>query len=72
MATKYEIYHEVDWDEKKQAPVYEKLTTLKNEQSAIDFVNNLDNIRIHGDMFIQYKTDGNIWRYNEQTKSWEK
>lgn len=71
MAQKYEIYHETGWDEATQSPTYEKLTTVKNEQSAIDFVNDLDNIGQYGNMFIRMKSKGNIWTYNEKNRSWE-
>ena len=71
MAQKYEIYHETGWDESTQSPTYEKLTTVKNEQSAIDFVNDLDNIGQYGNMFIRMKSKGNILTYNEKNRSWE-
>lgn len=72
MAQKYEIYHETGWDEKAQSPIYEKLTTVKNEQLAIDFVNNIDNIGIYGNMLIKLKSKGDIWTYNENTGGWTK
>lgn len=71
MAQKYEILHEVGWDETTQSPEYERLTTVKNEQSAFDFVNDLDNIGKYGNMMIRLKAKGNIWTYNEKSKAWE-
>lgn len=71
MAQKYEIYHETGWDELNQSPTYEKLTTVKNEQSAIDFVNDLDNIGKYGNMTIRLKSKGQVWTFNEKEKSWE-
>ena len=70
MAQKYEIYHETGWDEHKQEPTYEKLTTVKNEQSAIDFVNDLDNIGKYGNMIIRLKSKGNVWTFNERERTW--
>lgn len=72
MAQKYEIYHEVGWDETKQSAVYERLTTLKNEQSAIAFINDIENIGKHGNMLIKLKAKGSVWSYNEKSESWDK
>lgn len=71
MAQKYEIYHETGWDDTNQSPTYEKLTTVKNEQSAIDFVNDLDNIGKYGNMIIKLKSKGQIWTFNENSQAWE-
>ena len=71
MAQKYEIYHETGWNEHDQSPEYEKLTTLKNEQSAIDFISDVDNIGKYGNMFIRLKAKGNTWVYNERLSMWE-
>lgn len=70
MAQKYEIYHETGWDESSQSPKYERLTTVKNEQSAIEFVNDVDNIGKYGNMIIKLKAKGNIWTYNERERKW--
>lgn len=70
MAQKYEIYHEVGWDDQSQSPEYERLTTVKNEQSAIEFVNDIDNIGKYGNMIIKLKAKGNIWTYNERERKW--
>lgn len=72
MAQKYEILHEVGWDDSTQSPEYERLTTVKNEQSAIDFVNDVGNIGKYGNMMIRMKSNGNIWTYNERSRSWER
>ena len=71
MAQKYEIYHETGWDEHNQSPEYEKLTMLKNEQAAIDFIQNINNIGKYGNMQIRMKSNGSIRIYNERTESWE-
>lgn len=71
MAQKYEIYHETGWDDSNQSPTYERLTTVKNEQSAINFVNDIENIGKYGNMIIKLKSKGNIWTYNERSESWE-
>ena len=71
MAQKYEILHEVGWDDSTQSPEYERLTTVKNEQSAIDFVNDVDNIGKYGNMMIRMKSNWNIWTYNERNGAWE-
>lgn len=70
MAQKYEIYHETGWDEATQSPKYEKLTAVKNEKSAIDFVNDLDNIGVYGNMIIKMKSKGNVFIYNEKEHRW--
>ena len=72
MSQKYEILHEVGWDSLSQSHSYERLTTVKNEQAAIDFVSNVNNIGKYGDMIIRMKSNGNIWTYNERNKSWDK
>lgn len=72
MAQKYDIYHETGWDENAQSPIYEKLTTVKNEQSAIEFVNDVDNVGKYGNMLIKLKSKGDIWTYNEAGHSWDK
>lgn len=71
MAQKYEIYHEVDWDEASQSPEYERLTTVKNEHAAIDFVNDLDNIGKYGNMIIKMKSKGSLLTYNDRKGAWE-
>lgn len=71
MAQKYEIYHETDWDEASRSPVYERLTTIKNEQAAIQFVQDLDNIGKYGNMQIRHKTGGLSQVYNERSGVWE-
>lgn len=71
MAQKYEIYHETGWDESSQSPSYEKLTTIKNEQAAIDFVNDLTNIGKYGNMIIKLKSKGQVWTFNERNGSFE-
>lgn len=71
MAQKYDIYHESGWDEKNQAPVYEKLTTVKNEQSAFDYVNDIENLGKYGNMIIRMRAKGNVLTYNENNGKWE-
>lgn len=71
MAQKYDIYHEVDWDESTQSPEYERLTTVKNERAAIDFVNDLDNVGKYGNMIIKMRSNGNMLTYNERKGIWE-
>lgn len=71
MAQKYEIYHETGWNDSDQSPTYEKLTTVKNEQSAIDFVNDIGNIGKYGNMIIRMKSKGSVWTYNEKKMVWE-
>lgn len=71
MAKKYEIYHETGWNESEQSPEYERLTTVKNENAAIDFVNDIDNIGKYGNMLIKMKADGRMLTYNERYGSWE-
>ena len=71
MAQKYEIYHEVGWDETTQSPEYERLTTVKNEQAAIEFVNDLNNVSKYGDMIIKLKSKGKVWSYDDRTGKWE-
>ena len=66
MAQKYEIFHEVGWDDDLQCPTYDKLTTVKNEQAALTFVHDLDNIGKYGDMFIRMKTQGEFKYYSEK------
>lgn len=71
MAQKYEIYHEIGWDEKKQSSEYEKLMTVKNEQAAFQFVEDIENIGRYGNMIIKMKAKGNTLTYNEQSRKWE-
>ena len=71
MAKKYEIYHETGWNESEQSPEYERLTTIKNENAAIDFINDIDNIGKYGNMLIRMKSDGRMLTYNERYGSWE-
>lgn len=71
MAQKYEIYHEVGWDDKSQSPEYEKLTTVKNEQSALGFINDLENVGIYGNMIVKMKNKGQTLTFNEREHKWE-
>ena len=71
MAQKYEIYHESGWDETSQSPVYTKLTTVKNEQAAFNFVNDLDNIGRYGNMVIKLKANGSMLTFNDSNGKWE-
>ena len=70
MAQKYEIYHETGWDESSQSPIYERLTTIKNEQAAIDFVNDVDNLGKYGEMLIKLKSNGKMLVYDEKHQVW--
>ncbi len=70
MAQKYEIYHETGWDESSQSPIYERLTTIKNEQAAIDFVNDVDNLGKYGEMLIKLKSNGKMLVYDEKHRVW--
>lgn len=71
MAQKYEILHETDWDESTQSPIYERLSVVKNEQAAVDFVNDINNIGKYGNMVIRLKSSGNIMTYNDRKGIWE-
>lgn len=71
MAQKYEVFHEIGWNERTNSAEYEKLTTMKNEKAAIAFINNLDNIGKYGNMFIEAKLGGKMYMYNERTDCWE-
>ena len=71
MAQKYEIYHESGWDETSQSPAYTKLTTVKNEQAAFNFVNDLDNIGRYGNMVIKLKANGSMLTFNDSNGKWE-
>lgn len=71
MAQKYEILRETDYNTSSQSQNYEHLTTVKNEQAAIDFVNDINNIGKYGDMIIRMKSKGNTWIYNERSGEWE-
>lgn len=71
MAQKYEIFHEVGWDDSSQSPEYEKLTTLKNEQAAFAFIRDLDNVGKYGNMVVRMKHQGEFKTYNERTNTWE-
>ena len=71
MAQKYEILQETGWNENSQSPEYERISTVKNEQAAIDFVNDINNIGKYGDMIIRMKSKGNVWIYNEHNGEWE-
>lgn len=72
MAQKYYIYHETGWDEHNNEPIYKKLTTLKNEQSAIAFIHDLDNIGKYGNMIAKTTTsDGKAWEYNDRKERWQ-
>lgn len=71
MAQKYEILHETDWDESTQSPIYERLSVVKNEQAAVDFVNDIDNIGKYGNMVIRLKSGGSVMTYNDRKGIWE-
>ena len=66
MSQKYEILYESGWDDKNNKPEYEKLTTMKNEQSAVEFVNDIDNVGKYGNMIIRVKSGGNTYIYNDR------
>ena len=63
MAQKYEILCETGWNDRTNEPEYEKLTTMKNEQSAVDFVNDVDNVGKYGSMIIRVKSGGKTYFY---------
>lgn len=71
MAKKYEIYHEVGWDEVNCKPEYKKLTIFKSEDKAIDFANDIDNIGNYGNMIVTTKENGKEVVYNERKGTWE-
>ena len=71
MAQKYEIYNETGWDELSQSPTYTRLTTVKNEQAAFSFVNDLDNIGRYGNMVIKLKVNGSMLTFNDSNGKWE-
>ena len=66
MAQKYEIYHETGWDDAQQSPIYERLTIVKNEKAAVDFVNDIDNVGRYGNMLIKVKSKGQVWEFNDR------
>lgn len=72
MAQKYEILHEVGWDDRTNTPEYDKLTTIKNEQAAINFIHDMGNIGKYGNMVIRTKSNGVTWTYNEHNHCWNK
>lgn len=72
MAQKYEILHEVGWDDRTNTPEYDKLTTIKNEQAAINFIHDMGNIGKYGNMVIRTKSNGVTWTYNEHNHCWDK
>lgn len=72
MANKYDIYQETGWNESTQSPEYERISTVKNERAAIDFVSSLDNIGKYGNMLIRMKSNGNLLTYNEKNGEWER
>ena len=71
MAQKFEIYREVGWDDRLGETEFEKLTSMKNEQAAIDFAGDINNIGKYGNMLVFKKTNGKVYFYSELTKSWE-
>ena len=71
MAQKFEIYREVGWDDRLGETEFEKLTSMKNEQAAIDFAGDINNIGKYGNMLVFKKTNGKVYCYSELTKSWE-
>lgn len=72
MAQKYEILHEVGWDDRTNTPEYDKLTTIKNEQAAINFIHDMGNIGKYGNMVVRTKSNGVTWTYNEHNHCWNK
>lgn len=71
MPQKYEVYHEVGWDEKTGTAKYERLKTIKNEKEALAFANSIENIGKYGNMRIEARLGGVSYTYNEKTESWE-
>jgi len=71
MARKYEIYQELRFEDTGAIKGYNRLTTQRNEQAAIDFVEDIENIRKYGDMIIQVKANGHIGTYSNRKWSWE-
>lgn len=71
MAQKFEIYREVGWNDRLGETEFEKLTSMKNEQAAIDFAGDINNIGKYGNMLVFKKTNGKVYFYSELTKSWE-
>lgn len=71
MAQKYEIYREVGWNDRLGETEFEKLTSMKNEQAAIDFAGDINNIGKYGNMLVFKKTNGKVYFYSELTKNWE-
>lgn len=70
MAQKYEIYYEIGWDDLSMQVKYERLTTLKNENSAIDFIRDANNVGRYGTMKIRKKTKEGTYVYDEQRSCW--
>ena len=71
MAQKFEIYREVGWNDRLGETEFEKLTSMKNEQAAIDFAGDINNIGKYGNMLVFKKINGKVYFYSELTKSWE-
>ena len=70
MAQKYEIYHEVGWDESNNSPIYKRLTTLKSEQAAIGFIGDIDNVGKYGNMKLYSKVGGKVLTFDEKEEKW--
>ena len=71
MAKKYEIFQEIRFDDSDAVKEVKRLTTVKNEQTAIAFVEDIDNVGKYGDMFIQVKANGHIGTYKDRKWRWD-
>lgn len=71
MAKKYEIFQEIRFDDSDSVKEVKRLTTVKNEQTAIAFVEDIDNVGKYGDMFIQVKANGHTGIYKDRKWRWD-
>ena len=70
MAQKYEIYHETGWDESTNTPTYKRLTVLKSEQAAIEFISDIENIGKYGNLRLCSKVNGKMLTFDEKLEKW--
>ena len=71
MAKKYEILQELYSEDSGASKGYKRLTTVKSEQAAISFVEDIDNIGKYGDMIVQVKANGHVGVYRDGKWQWD-
>ena len=71
MKVKYEVFKEKDYGEVYGRPGYERVCSVRGEKEAMEFINDLNNIRRYGEMLLEKRdSDGARYFWDPASSNW--